>query len=233
MAVSWPKPLPLFPDQVRDRHPDVLEEQLGGVLGVHPDLVEVASAREPVHPALDDQQRHAPVALGRIRLDRGDHEVGVDAVGDERLGAVDDVVVPVADRARPHPGQVGADLGLGHRHRGDQRSVGHPRQPALLLLGVAQVCEVGQTDVVVQRDPETAAGDAGHQHLLPDDLVEAEIVDPEPPVALGHLHGEHALVRRLGEQLAGHDLLALPLEVMRDDLLGDEAGDGLAEVDVL
>ena len=34
-----------------------------------------------------------------IGLDRGDHEVGVDAVGDERLGAVDDVVVAVADGA--------------------------------------------------------------------------------------------------------------------------------------
>ena len=50
----------------------------------------------------------------RVGLDGDDHEVGVDAVGDERLGAVDDVVVAVADRARvdiaarsePVPGSV-------------------------------------------------------------------------------------------------------------------------------
>ena len=46
---------------------------------------------------------------GRVGLDRGDHEVGVDAVGDEGLRAVDDVVVAVADRGR------------GHRRRGRSR----------------------------------------------------------------------------------------------------------------
>ncbi len=90
------------------------EEQLGGVLRVHPELLEVAAALEALHAALDHEQRDAAVALGGIGLQRDDHEVGVDAVGDERLRAVDHVVVVLAARAlaliearsEPIPGSV-------------------------------------------------------------------------------------------------------------------------------
>ena len=134
------------------------------------------------------------------------------AVGDERLGAVDDVAVAVvADGGGAQAGEVGADLRLGHRQRGDQAAVGDPRQPALALLVVAKSEEVGQADVVVQRHPEPAAGDAGSADLLAEDLVEAKVVDPDAAVLLGHLHREHALLGGLGEQLAGDDAVALPL----------------------
>jgi hypothetical protein len=114
-----PKPLTLLTEPVRHRHTHVGEEQLGGVLGVHADLVEVAPPLEALHAALEDQQRHPGVLQRRIGLHRGDHEIGVDAVGDDRLGTVDDVVVAVADRRGGHRGKVGADARLGHRDRGD------------------------------------------------------------------------------------------------------------------
>ena len=59
--------LALDAEQVADRHLHVGEEQLGGVLGVQADLVEVAAALEAVHAPLDHEQAHArvPLASGR------------------------------------------------------------------------------------------------------------------------------------------------------------------------
>ena len=225
--------LALLPEQVLGGYADVVEEQLGGVLRVHPELVEVAAALEAVHAALDHDQRDAAVAFGRVGLDRRDHEVGVDAVRDEGLGAVDDVVAVVAARGRGHRREVRPDAGLGHRERRDQRPVGDARQPALPLLVVAVLEEVRHADVVVQRDAEARARDARVSDLLDDDLVEAEVLDAEPAERLGHAHREHALLRGLREQLARHEALGLPLLVVRDDLLGEESPYGFAVVLVL
>jgi hypothetical protein len=59
--------LALLAQQVGGRHLHVGEEQLGGVLGVHPDLGQVAAALEARHAPLQDQQRHAGVALATGR----------------------------------------------------------------------------------------------------------------------------------------------------------------------
>ena len=92
---------------------------------------------------------------------------------------------------------------------------------ALLLVAVAQ--EIGQADVVVQRDSEATARDARVRHLLHDDLVEAEVRDPRAAERLGDRHREHPPLRRLGEQLPRDDALPLPLGVVWDDLRGEEA----------
>ena len=63
------KALALLAEQVLDRHMDVGEGQLGGVLGVLADLLQVAPALEALHAALDDQQADAAVALGGVGLD--------------------------------------------------------------------------------------------------------------------------------------------------------------------
>ncbi len=47
--------LALLAEPVGDRNAHVGEEQLGGVLGVHPDLVEVAAALEALHAPLEDR----------------------------------------------------------------------------------------------------------------------------------------------------------------------------------
>ena len=77
-----------------------LEEQLARVLAVLADLVERAARRvKPVESVgLDDEQRDAlgaPAPASVLHDD--DDEVRELAVGDERLRAVDDVVVAVAD----------------------------------------------------------------------------------------------------------------------------------------
>jgi hypothetical protein len=85
----------------------------------------------------------------------------------------------------------------------------------------------------VQRQPQAAAPRPPDAQLLADDLVEAEVLDPGPAVLLGDLHGQHALGRRPGEQLAVDDAVGLPPGLVRGHLLGDEPAHGLAEVDVL
>ena len=158
--------LALVAEQVRRPARHVGEEQLGGVLRVQADLLEVAAPLEAVHAPLEHEQRHALVPLARVGLDRGDDEVGVDAVGDEGLRAVDDVVVAVADGRGRHRGEVGADARLGHGDGGDQLARRDARQPAGLLLVGAVAQEVRQADVVVQRDAEPGAARAGPLDLL-------------------------------------------------------------------
>jgi hypothetical protein len=143
---------------------------------VHADLVEVAASFETFHPAFDHQQRHARVPLGRIGLRDHDHEVGVDAVGDERLRAVEYVHVAVAHRGGGDAGEIGAGAGLGHRDRGDQLTRRDAREPALRLLVVAVLDEVRRRDVVVERDAEARTADPGGRELVGDHLVEPEVL---------------------------------------------------------
>ena len=197
---------------------------------MHADLLQVAAPLEAVHPPLEHEQRHAAVALRRVGLDRRDHEVGVDAVRDERLGAVDDVVVAVADRRRRHRRQVRADARLGHRHRGDQLAGADAGQPALLLLVVGEVQEVRQADVVVQRQAEPGGVDVGPLQLLGDHDVEAEVLDPAAAVLLGDLDAEEAVGAGDGEQLAVDDPVGLPAWRVGHGLALEERAERRAEL---
>ena len=87
-------------DHVRVRHPHVGEEQLGGVGLVLADLVQLAAPLEARHAGLDGEQGDAPGPLLRGRARGHDDQVGGVAVGDERLGPVEDPVVAVAHRGR-------------------------------------------------------------------------------------------------------------------------------------
>jgi hypothetical protein len=66
-----------------------------------------------------------------VGLDDQDHEVGAGGVGDERLGAVDDVLVTVEDRGGADSGDVGSGSRLGDAEGTDLR-LRCPNQPALL-----------------------------------------------------------------------------------------------------
>ena len=205
--------LALLAEQVLGRHARVRERQLGCVLRVLADLLELARTRKALRSALDDDQADAAVALGRIGLGGDDHQIGVDPVGDERLGPVEHVMAAVADRARAHTRQVRADARLGHRDRRDQLARGDPPEPALALLLGAVAQEVGEADVVLERHAETEAAHAGVLRLLSDDQVETEILHARAAMALGHGHSEEASTAREREHLAWHDARALPLAV--------------------
>ena len=197
------------------------------------DLVEVPAALEAVHAAFEHEEAHALVPLGGIGLHGGDHEVGVDAVRDERLRTVHDVGVAVPDGRGPHRREVRADRRLGHGDGGDQLTRADTRQPPLLLLVRREVREVRQADVVVQRDAQARAGHTGALDLFADHEVVAKVVDATAAVLLGHGHTEEPVRTGSKEQLARDGAGGLPFEVVRRDLLVDECPERLAEQVVL
>ena len=79
------EPHALLAEEVFGGNLDVGERQLGRVLSVQSDLVQMASAFEALHAAFDNKQRKALRALVRIGLRYHDHQVGVDSVGNKRL----------------------------------------------------------------------------------------------------------------------------------------------------
>ena len=169
------------------------------------------------------------VPLGWIGLGSDDHEIGVDAVGDERLGSVEHVLVAVTDGGGGDAGQVGAGAGLGHRDRGDQLTRSDTRQPARRLLVVAVLDEVWGGHVVVERESQPGAPDTGRRELFGDHLVETEVAAAATAVLLGDRHPDEPVATRRAEQLPRRDADRLPFEVVRRDLLGDERRERLTE----
>ncbi|TDZ97907.1 hypothetical protein CCUG62472_00936 [Mycobacteroides salmoniphilum] len=96
-------------------HADIVVEQLCGVSPLLAGLVKQSAPAEAVVFRFDQDQRNAFGAIGNI-AGHGyyDHQICLPAVGDERLGAVDDVVVAIPHRARlrakvPPPYSSGID----------------------------------------------------------------------------------------------------------------------------
>ena len=82
--------------------------------------------------------------------------------------------------------------------------------------------------------PRPGAADAGALHLLADDQVVAEVVDPAAAVLLGHGHARGTRRRRPSVNSSRGTMPAvLPLEVVRRDLPLDEGAEALAEQVVL
>ena len=162
-----------------------------------------------------------------------DEEVGADAVGDEGLGAVDDVGVAAAPGGGGEGGDVGAGAGLGDPQGADLLA-GDPRhQPALLLLLGAEVEDRRHRDrgVGVEAGGD-AAGAAGAGQLLDPDRV-VQVGAALAAQLLRELEAEEAELGAAAEQLPREFPRRLPLVDVRRDLLGDEAGDRLPQLLVL
>src|SRR6266404_499014 len=200
-------------EEVLRGHAAVGEMQLGRVLRMHPHLVELATFLESGCPVLDDEEAHAAVRRLRIGLRRDDHQVAEDAVGDERLLAVHDVVTIVTDCGRLDRGEIGAGVGLGHGDRRDELAADATGNPARLLLVGAVAVDVRHTDVAVQGERE--ARGAGADDLLVDDRRVRE-VDAGAAVLRIDLRAEEALLPGPPPGVAVDDALLLPaLDVRR------------------
>jgi hypothetical protein len=70
-------------------------------------------------------------------------------------------MIAVAPGARGDRGQIGAGAGLGHGDGRDQRAGGAAREPALLLREAAELVEVRDADVGVERHREAGLVDGG------------------------------------------------------------------------
>jgi hypothetical protein len=160
--------------------------------------------------------------LGGVGLHGEHHGVGVQAVGDEGLRTVDDVVVTVEPGRRPNGGYVGPGARLRHGDCPHPLAGHHSGQPAAALLVAGRGEEIGQHDVVVQGDAGAGGQDVRPLQFLADDHVEAEVGLTEPAVLLGHGHAEESAGAGLREHAAIDSSGLLPRVVEGHDLGSDE-----------
>ena len=149
-----------------------------------------------------------------------DDEIGVLAVADEGLRAVQHIAVAVPDRARAHALQVGAGAGLGHGDGADQFAGGEPRQPAPLLLLGAVMQDVGRDDAGMERAAEgVEAGEA--ERTIDRDLVGEAAAGAA--IFLRHRSAQQPGRAGLGPDLAVVHAGLVPAIEMRNELRIDEA----------
>ena len=223
---------PLVSKPIRHRHTDIREEQLSGVLCVETHLVEVAASFEPIHTVFDDEEREATVRIFRCAHDDND-EVCIDAAGDERLGTIDHIVIPLETRRCCYSGQIGPGPRFGHGERRHEITAREAGNPPLLLFGSAIGEEVRDADVVVQRDTHAGRACARRGEHLVDDRVVAEVVDTTSSVFPGDRHAEEPGSTRLAEHLLVDLARCTPLGVIRQYLDFEEPLDRRPEQIVL
>ena len=150
---------------------------------------------------------------------RGHVEVGPHAVGDVGLGAVDEPAAVDLRRARARARDVGARVGLGDRQRGDLLAPDRRRQPALLLLGRAELRHGRRGDRGVRADARRqparpAARELLREHRVGDPVGVRPVLQPEP-----------AALRELLEDRVREPAGGLPLVGVRAQLGLDEGAD--------
>jgi hypothetical protein len=193
-SIRWEEAAAFGAEQIRGRDPDVVEEQFGGVLGVQPDLVELAAAGEAAGARFDHDQAEAAGTGAGVGAGDDYDEVSVDATGDERLLPVDHPLAAVAHRGGAYALQVAAGARLGHRDRADQLAAPHTGQPAPLLLVASEIVDVGKDDVVLKREAGGQRGGADPGQLVEDDDLVAVVGLPAAAELLGDAETDDALL---------------------------------------
>ena len=146
------------------------------------------------------------------------------AVGDPRLGAVEDVLLAVAGGAATNLASVAPGVGLGEGERAAPLARRHVRQPALLLLLVAVRHQQGGRHGV-------GVDDAGEAHPPVRQLLDhgdvGQQVEAQAAVRLGDRDAEEAHVAHLRHDLFRIGVRPFELGGDGDHLVGHETPDRL------
>ncbi|CDZ88896.1 hypothetical protein RHRU231_450063 [Rhodococcus ruber] len=215
-------------DEIRDRHAHTGERQFRSVGGTPAHLVQLARDGETRCALFDHEQRDTG-GTGAAGAHSGDDEIGAAAGGDVGLGAVDDVVIAVADGGGGQVPDVGAAAGFGDREGADELTREGRGNPLADLRFVAGGDEVWQGDAAGEQGGEGAAGGAG----LVEGLAHGEgvrRVAPGTADGLGESGAEQPESGGLLVQFAGQFTVALPRGEMRQDLAPDEGVDRRAQL---
>ncbi|TCW24584.1 hypothetical protein EDD19_10640 [Dietzia cinnamea] len=188
--------------------PVPIECELAGLDALVAELGQVTGDRQP-GAVLHQHDRHPPVARGRLRIGLAQQrdEARATGVGDERLGAGDDQLVPVGAGDRRHVLQVGSSARFGERHRRPYLAGRQAREVGpLLFLGPELRQERGHHGVTAHRpgqrhppagqllgDPDVARHGDRHaavllRHREPVDTDLLHLLDPALGVGVGVLH---------------------------------------------
>ena len=186
-------------------------------------LVERAADAEARRALLDEKHGDGlAAAVDRASL-RGDTiEIGMHAVGDEHLRAVEHIAFARSPRGRPDPLHVRSSIGLSYGDRTDRFTtddLAHPARPLRLASRVEDV-HGGHIGVHKRRN-----GDAGVRRLskfLGKDNA-AERVHVRSAVDLGIADAKETECTHSAQHLARHKTLLLPGLSKRLDLFLDKA----------
>ena len=230
--------LALLGEHVFLRHRAVLEHELAGVRAAHAELVELLRGRESLHALFDQERGDAARPGAQVGLGVDDERVGVGAVGDPHLGAVENVAALGARSARrriettsePDPGSLIASAPT----CSPETRLGKIF-PLLRLAAVAPDlvdAEVG-VRAVRQADRRRGAADLLHR----DDV--RQVTHRGAAVFLLDGDAEQADVAHLAPQVRREDVVAVDLRRARRDLAVGELlhrraqhVDGLAKMKV-
>ena len=201
-ACAIAKPVAFAADQVRRRHPHVVERDLGVAAVV---AVVVAEHGQRTHdPHARGVARHedhrllaVPFGIG-IGLAHHDEDRGIRVHRSRRppLAAGDHVLVAVAADAGADVGRVGGgDVGLGHAERRADLGAQQRREPPLLLLRRA---EVGEHLHVAGVGCGAVERDRGQARAPPGDLGERRVLEVGQTRALGRRAGRGSTGRARG-----------------------------------
>jgi len=197
---------------------EAIEEELGGIHALVAELGDRLDHLETGGALLHDEAGHAAMPRRGPGIGEGEEGEGVAlaAVGDEHLGAGNEVAIAVASSLSADGLDVGARVRLGEAEPSARLATREARQePASLLLRAVVEHDEGGHGVAVDHSGERheAAAD------LLDDLSVGANVEPQTPVGGGHeraeepelAHARHQLVRIgigvLEARSGGNDLL--------------------------
>src|SRR5712692_2972762 len=172
------------------------------------------------------------MAAFRLRPHQDDNQVGIDAVGDEHLAAVDDVGIALAAGNSLYVGDVRTTRWLGNAESDDFLALDRRDQPALPLRVAAHVIDRWRGDRDMGADARCHPTRPAPRQLFEEDgLVDQAGVGAA--VLLWILETQQVERGKTLEQLSRKLLRFLPLIDMRANLLVDEAADGAPKLLVL
>ena len=135
-----------------------------------PNLSSFCAGRNPLNPLLDQKGGDAARAGIGPGLGIDDQGVGVMAVGDPQLAAVEDIAVALLVGAQPHRDDIRAGVRLAHRQRPDMLARDQLRQIFALLRLAAVAADLVDAEVgmraVGEADRGGAAADLLHRDAM-------------------------------------------------------------------
>ena len=173
--------------------------------------------------ALHDEGGQAALTSGLVGHGDDDEHIGVTGVGDEDLGAVQDVVLAllVQHGHGLDAAGVGARAGLGQAE-GAQPLAGAQLGQILLLLSLGAEVIDGVGAQAGMSGEDDAGGAADLAHLLNSHDI-AEVGSALAAVLLGEINAHHAQLGHLLDGLGGETLFLVHFLSQRLDLVLSEA----------
>ena len=179
------------------------------------------------HATLDQKQAGALGTRSRVGLGHQNHQVGMPAVGDEGLAAVDQIgAVCLQQRRGFHALQVRTCSWFAHGDRAHHLTAGQLGQVLLLLRFGAVMQDVRGDDLAVQaiaNAAETCACQFFHLHHR------IQLVGIRAAIGLGQGHAQKAVFTGLVPHGAVHVALLFPGFVVGGDFLVHEAAKAVAK----